>query len=155
MVRRGAAKTRPAGVLFPHKNTGAGYRSHLSAHTPPPDFFCCYPSLRFFLTLLRARGAVRPWFRSRRGLSRCPLARAGDLGPNEDSPLAGTWQVAFLGEIEPRAARPGMHAPASETSRPAPASAVKSPRWHALSHGGGTRCLEVLRDDQWQKGEND
>jgi hypothetical protein len=35
-----------------------------------------------------------------------PLARAGDLGPNEDNPLAGTWQVAFLGEIEPRAARP-------------------------------------------------
>jgi hypothetical protein len=33
---------------------------------------------------------------------------ADDLGPNEDSPLAGTWQVAFLGEIEPRAARPGM-----------------------------------------------
>jgi hypothetical protein len=35
-----------------------------------------------------------------------PLARAGDLGPNEDNPLAGTWQVAFLGEVEPRAARP-------------------------------------------------
>jgi hypothetical protein len=36
-----------------------------------------------------------------------PFARAGDLGPNEE-PLAGTWQVAFLGEIEPRAARPGF-----------------------------------------------
>jgi hypothetical protein len=36
------------------------------------------------------------------------FARVGGLGPNEDSPLAGTWQVAFLGEIEPRAARPGM-----------------------------------------------
>ena len=46
-----------------------------------------------------------------------PLARAGDLGPNE-KPLAGTWQVAFLGEIEPRAARPESSAPASETSRP-------------------------------------
>jgi hypothetical protein len=34
---------------------------------------------------------------------------------------------------------------ASEASRPAPAAAVKSPRWHALSHGGGSRCLEVLR----------
>ena len=55
------------------------------------------------------------------------------------------WQVAFLGEIEPRAARPGIAAPASETSRPAPASAVKSPRWHGLSHGGGSRCLEVSR----------
>jgi hypothetical protein len=45
-------------------------------------------------------------------------ARVGDLGPNEDSPLAGTWQIAFLGEIEPRAARPGMLAPASDASRP-------------------------------------
>jgi hypothetical protein len=54
-----------------------------------------------------------------------PLARAGDLGPNEDNPLAGTWQVAFLGEIEPRAARPETAAPASETSRPVPASAVQ------------------------------
>ena len=45
-----------------------------------------------------------------------PFARAGDLGPNEDNPLAGTWQVAFLGEIEPRAARPGT-APASDASR--------------------------------------
>ena len=34
------------------------------------------------------------------------FARAGGLGPNEDNPLAGTWQVAFLGEIEPRAADP-------------------------------------------------
>jgi hypothetical protein len=34
------------------------------------------------------------------------LARVGGLGPNEDNPLAGTWQVAFLGETEPRAARP-------------------------------------------------
>ena len=32
--------------------------------------------------------------------------------------LARTWQVAFLGEIEPRDARPGIAAPASETSRP-------------------------------------
>jgi hypothetical protein len=39
------------------------------------------------------------------------FARAGDLGPNEDDPLAGTWQVAFLGEIEPRAARPGNCCP--------------------------------------------
>ena len=27
------------------------------------------------------------------------FACAGDLGPNDDSPLVGTWQVAFLGEI--------------------------------------------------------
>jgi hypothetical protein len=26
---------------------------------------------------------------------------------NKCYPLAGTWQIAFLGEIEPRAARPG------------------------------------------------
>ena len=56
--------------------------------------------------------------RARAGPFPIRIARAGDLGPNEDSPLAGTWQVAFLGEIEPRAARPGIAAPASETSRP-------------------------------------
>jgi len=33
-------------------------------------------------------------------------ARVGDLGP-KCSPLAGTWQIAFLGKAEPRAARPG------------------------------------------------
>ena len=43
---------------------------------------------------------------------------------NKCYPLAGTWQIAFLGEIEPRAARPGRPAPASDASRPAPASAV-------------------------------
>ena len=48
------------------------------------------------------------------------FARAGDLGPNDDSPLVGTWQVAFLGEIEPRAARPGM------SNRPA--ASAESPR---------------------------
>jgi hypothetical protein len=29
---------------------------------------------------------------------------------NLNSPLAGTWQVAFLGKAEPRATRPGKHA---------------------------------------------
>ena len=74
-----------------------------------------------------------------------PLARAGDLGPNEDSPLVGTWQVAFLGEIEPRAARPGMLPRRVRRVGPRIVPAVKSPRWPPLSHGGGSRCLEVLR----------
>ena len=47
-------------------------------------------------TCFSPHGRGRPWSRTRRGLSRCPLARVGGLGP--------TWQVAFLGEIEPRAA---------------------------------------------------
>ena len=34
--------------------------------------------------------------RARAGPFPIRIARAGDLGPNEDSPLAGTWQVAFL-----------------------------------------------------------
>jgi hypothetical protein len=50
------------------------------------------------------QGRGRPWSLGRyRGLSLFgSFARAGDLGPDE-TPLAGTWQVAFLGEI--RAAR--------------------------------------------------
>ena len=61
------------------------------------------------------------------------LARAGDLGPKEASPLGGTWQVAFLGEIEPRAARPGMHAPASEMSRTSHKSRLSIAPWPPLS----------------------
>jgi hypothetical protein len=64
------------------------------------------------------KNAGGPGLRAGPGLSLGSFARAGDLGPNEDDQLAGTWQVAFLGEIEPRAARPGIAAPASETSRP-------------------------------------
>jgi hypothetical protein len=79
--------------------------------------------------LLGPQGRGRPWFSKQPGPFPIRIARAGDFGPNEDSPLAGTWQVAFLGEIEPRAARPETSAPASETSRPVPASAVKSPWW--------------------------
>ena len=54
------------------------------------------------------KNAGGPGLRAGPGLSLGSFARAGDLGPNEDDQLAGTWQVAFLGEIEPRAARPGM-----------------------------------------------
>ena len=61
------------------------------------------------------------------------LARVGDLGPNEDSPLVGTWQVAFLGEIEPRAARPGMLPRRVRRVGLRKPSAVKSPRWPPLS----------------------
>jgi len=62
-------------------------------------------------------------------------ARVGDLGPNENS-LAGTWQVAFLGEVEPRAARPGRQPRRVMPSRPPRATAVKSCRWPPLSHDG-------------------
>ena len=37
-------------------------------------------------------------------------ARVGDLEPTETYRLAGTWQIAFLGQTEPRAARPGRDA---------------------------------------------
>ena len=73
------------------------------------------------------------------------FACVGDLGPNEDSPLVGTWQVAFLGEIEPRAAPTRKHAPASKASRPTPAAAVNKTRQRIpLSQGGPFRfdfCL--------------
>ena len=44
-------------------------------------------------------------------------ARVGDLEPTETYWLAGTWQIAFLGQTEPRAARP-EEMPASDPSRP-------------------------------------
>jgi hypothetical protein len=34
-------------------------------------------------------------------------ARAGDLGTTEATRSPETWQIAFLGGTEPRAARPG------------------------------------------------
>jgi hypothetical protein len=62
----------------------------------------------------RTQGRGRPWFPSSRGLSLLgPFARVGDLGPTNASSLAGIWQIAFLGETEPRAARPGRM-PASD-----------------------------------------
>ena len=73
-----------------------------------------------------------------------PLARAGDLGPNEDSPLVGTWQVAFLGEIEPRAARPGMLPRRVRRVGPRIVPAVKSPRWPPLSHERSPARLLVI-----------
>ena len=45
------------------------------------------------------------------------LRASATLDQSKCYPLAGTWQVAFLGEAEPRAARPGRHAPASDASR--------------------------------------
>ena len=56
------------------------------------------------------------------------LARVGGLGPNEDNSPAGTWQVAFLREIEPRAARPGNMPRRVMRVGPRIVPAVKSPQ---------------------------
>jgi hypothetical protein len=64
------------------------------------------------------------------------LRGSATLDQNEDSPLVGTWRVVFLGEIEPRAARPGMLPRRVRRVGPRIVPAVKSPRWPPLSHGG-------------------
>ena len=42
--------------------------------------------------------------------ARAHEARVSDLEPTDTLRLAGRWQIAFLGETEPRAARPGRDA---------------------------------------------
>jgi hypothetical protein len=109
-------------------------------------------------TFLAHRDAGRPWLRPMPGPFPWLLARVGGLGPNEDNPLAGTWQVAFLGETEPRAARPGNTAPASEASRPTPAAAVnKTHQRTPLSQRGAklsTFDTLVFRSDSTLRGRH-
>src|SRR4051812_20235339 len=52
------------------------------------------------------------------------MRASATLDQTETYSLAGTWQIAFLGEAKPRAARPGRDVPASCGSRPPKAQAV-------------------------------
>ena len=71
------------------------------------------------------------------------LRGSATLDQNEDSPLVGTWRVVFLGEIEPRAARPGMLPRRVRRVGPRIVPAVKSPRWPPLSHGPPTNARRL------------
>jgi hypothetical protein len=61
--------------------------------------------------------------------------------------LAGTWQAAFLGEIEPRAARPGT-APASDASRLSlsPGCQITPVGWLIIIGGFWPQGLALLGD---------
>src|SRR4051812_20675661 len=72
------------------------------------------------------RGRVGGGPGSSRGLPHSDFARVGDLGPT-NAICSPEWQIAFLGEIEPRAARPGRN-PASGVGRASP--------WLSTTAGG-------------------
>jgi hypothetical protein len=79
-------------------------------------------------------------------LSDPAIAPVGDLEPNKSR--TGTWQIAFLGETEPRAARPGRDVPVSTVSRApvCPAvNGVRPARLDSRSAGALKSCLRPMR----------
>jgi hypothetical protein len=85
----------------------------------------CLGKLTAPLAPTRTREALVP---DDRGLSPV-IARVGDLGPTNAICFAGAWQVAFLGEIEPRAARPGRPARRVQTMFAEPRRCITRVRW--------------------------
>jgi hypothetical protein len=101
--------------------------------------------LKGILTPLAQQDAGGPGDDTPRGLSLWGYCARWRPCTSQNSPLAGTRQVAFLGEIEPRAARPGEHVRRTRAVGWARPSAVK-----IGGAGGEARGGRGLGSIRWQ-----